>query len=388
MRGHATRHDAPENFIMGPRTVTQQPYRRANSKSGQTNELTNTPSRLVKRISFQFLMHIIGCFDEQMPRLCSTIYFCCDRRKKYVMSPISCSCTTITDGLNYFVKTILGKLLFVLVFALISINLTASCFIIIPYELLYKSSLFVAFLAILGLYVAVNVSFHYYMAACTSPGSPVESDLLPRCFKCGGHKPERTHHCSFCDICVLNMDHHCIWIGQCVGAKNHRYFFSFLMFAVLGTSIYISAAFNTFYYNFFNTHTNRAFCNSELEYLPWFNYLCDSGNRFVSGIVFFTYVFCCIITFVVGLFAWFHFSLISAGETTISILIIPFRDWFKLMAFPFRHPNFKSNWILFLGLNLRNVSFLNVLFPSRHKTDYENSFDDIAQQPLNDVLVV
>jgi len=205
MRGHATRHDAPENFIMGPRTVTQQPYRRANSKSGQTNELTNTPSRLVKRISFQFLMHIIGCFDEQMPRLCSTIYFCCDRRKKYVMSPISCSCTTITDGLNYFVKTILGKLLFVLVFALISINLTASCFIIIPYELLYKSSLFVAFLAILGLYVAVNVSFHYYMAACTSPGSPVESDLLPRCFKCGGHKPERTHHCSFCDICVLNM---------------------------------------------------------------------------------------------------------------------------------------------------------------------------------------
>ena len=39
-------------------------------------------------------------------------------------------------------------------------------------------------------------------------------------------------------------------IGQCVGAKNHRYFFQFISFAVLGTGLYLLAATNTFYYNF------------------------------------------------------------------------------------------------------------------------------------------
>ena len=37
------------------------------------------------------------------------------------------------------------------------------------------------------------------------------------CLICHIFKPERCHHCSACNRCVLNMDHHCPWINNCIG---------------------------------------------------------------------------------------------------------------------------------------------------------------------------
>ncbi|ORX77228.1 zf-DHHC-domain-containing protein [Anaeromyces robustus] len=55
------------------------------------------------------------------------------------------------------------------------------------------------------------------------------------CKKCFGFKPERCHHCSVCNRCILKMDHHCPWISNCVGLKNYKYFVLFLFYG----SIYI-----------------------------------------------------------------------------------------------------------------------------------------------------
>ena len=36
-------------------------------------------------------------------------------------------------------------------------------------------------------------------------------------------------HCSMCGICVENIDHHCIWVGKCVGKNNKFSFYAMLV---------------------------------------------------------------------------------------------------------------------------------------------------------------
>ena len=42
------------------------------------------------------------------------------------------------------------------------------------------------------------------------------------CEKCLAIKPDRSHHCSICEVCTLKMDHHCPWINNCVGFHNYK----------------------------------------------------------------------------------------------------------------------------------------------------------------------
>lgn len=53
------------------------------------------------------------------------------------------------------------------------------------------------------------------------------------CNKCAKYKPDRCHHCRVCNSCVLRMDHHCPWIANCVGFRNHKYFFLLVFYCFL-----------------------------------------------------------------------------------------------------------------------------------------------------------
>ncbi|KAJ0022919.1 hypothetical protein NQD34_015053 [Periophthalmus magnuspinnatus] len=64
-----------------------------------------------------------------------------------------------------------------------------------------------------------------------------ESHRKNWCPVCKVVRPSRAGHCRICGVCVLRLDHHCVWINSCVGQANHLSFLLTLILFLL-TSVY------------------------------------------------------------------------------------------------------------------------------------------------------
>uniref|UniRef100_A0A3Q2QU47 Palmitoyltransferase n=1 Tax=Fundulus heteroclitus TaxID=8078 RepID=A0A3Q2QU47_FUNHE len=68
-----------------------------------------------------------------------------------------------------------------------------------------------------------------------------ESGRRSWCSACRVVRPPRAGHCRICGVCVLRLDHHCVWINNCVGQANHRSFLltlvSFLLTSLCGIGL-------------------------------------------------------------------------------------------------------------------------------------------------------
>ncbi|KAD6453141.1 hypothetical protein R6Q59_015041 [Mikania micrantha] len=117
------------------------------------------------------------------------------------------------------------------------------------------------------------------------------------CRKCNHIKPPRCHHCSVCGRCVLKMDHHCVWVVNCVGALNYKYFLLFLFYTLLETTL-VTLSLLPYFITFFS--------DGEIAGSP--STLATTFLAFVLNLAFALSVFGFLIM---------HASLVSGNTTTI-----------------------------------------------------------------------
>jgi len=69
------------------------------------------------------------------------------------------------------------------------------------------------------------------------------------CKWCLKYKPDRCHHCRVCNVCVLRMDHHCPWVYNCIGFRNHKFFFLLIFYAMLDLILVSVTMFDTVWWS-------------------------------------------------------------------------------------------------------------------------------------------
>ncbi|KAL4105697.1 hypothetical protein PRIC1_003757 [Phytophthora ramorum] len=92
-------------------------------------------------------------------------------------------------------------------------------------------------------------------------GSSKSPSMMNTCRRCKLLKPFRAHHCSFCNRCVLKMDHHCPWVANCVGEGNYKFFFHFIVYAFLALSMCVRALAGPFQAALFSEDAPRGAAN-------------------------------------------------------------------------------------------------------------------------------
>ncbi|TNJ30556.1 DHHC palmitoyltransferase [Giardia muris] len=101
--------------------------------------------------------------------------------------------------------------------------------------IVWRNTIATAVVATILTYILIVLLVHFELAAWLDPGSvPTNYNGIRRkCLLCDHAKPIRTHHCQVCKRCILKYDHHCPWIGNCVGLNNYGHFWSFLLWAII-----------------------------------------------------------------------------------------------------------------------------------------------------------
>ncbi|XP_014235923.1 palmitoyltransferase ZDHHC16A [Trichogramma pretiosum] len=304
-------------------------------------------------------------------------------------------CDILLEPILWFVENFtayLGPVFVAMVILLTSLIVYIAYYVGFPYWW-EKSPEFTIVLVIVGNWLLINVSFHYYMGLKVPAGFPPKGELIPEavsiCKKCIKPKPPRTHHCSVCNKCILKMDHHCPWLNNCVGYYNHRYFFQYMVFTLIGiifiTIFGAQLAIEEFLLSpepEIEGHPVRVNNSEIIPLTESMDHLsveernaialqaaAQKENEYRRKLITIAAFVSLATLGSLGPLTWWHARLISRGETSIEgrineTLKKSFQAEGKIYKNPYDFGK-RENWMLFLGLKDRSWWYL--LFPSTHE---------------------
>ena len=96
-----------------------------------------------------------------------------------------------------------------------------------------------------GLFLSFVQISSYLTCSLMNPGIPPKELWIENYFKNKNNFGQNMHkickeckiimrisdkivHCDDCNMCIMGMDHHCIWISKCIGQKNKKTFYIFM----------------------------------------------------------------------------------------------------------------------------------------------------------------
>eukprot|EP01080_Neovahlkampfia_damariscottae_P004764 gene4764-8346_t len=132
-----------------------------------------------------------------------------------------------------------------------------------------------------------------------------ETILLKYCYTCNFYRKPRMVHCSFCNSCIDEFDHHC---PTCIGKRNYKYFYTFVMTACLlcvyGVAMNLLNIFMTLLFFFMDGGFNK-----NAPDIAWFLLTRCGASAFAAA-------YAGLMLFSVSPLAIFHTYLIAKGKTT------------------------------------------------------------------------
>lgn len=175
------------------------------------------------------------------------------------------------------------------------------------------------------------------------------------CRKCQCSRPPRAHHCSVCKKCILNMDHHCPWVNNCVGYYNYRHFFLFLLWLWIGCVYAVGL-------------TARPFLSGKYGSRVRFASKLLSGDT-VAGHITFTFVLAGSVGVAVSALLGWHVYLVLTAQTTIEFYdnrtaARRLRTRGRLFVNRYDY-GWRRNWMSALGTGTGSI--VATIMPSRHR---------------------
>ncbi len=194
--------------------------------------------------------------------------------------------------------------------------------------------------------------------------NPINSILNNFCQKCNFERPQRSHHCQICGVCNLKMDHHCPFILNCVGEKNEKHFYLFLLYNFL---ICLFIFCSTFDY-FISTFSYNQFLNNKHYIIIFHSFFISYDNYFTIISFLFSLIIGLFVLFLIYI-NWLH---IKIGMSSIEMKIYQK----NLNDCPYYNDNWKENLIKIFGNNIFKM-FLPIENDSYQNDILENNYVEI-----------